>query len=64
MTFDLTRRGLIAGAAIAVPTLAFAQAKPQFAPIASILNGRVYRAGRAAQHLSRSRYPDPGSQRQ
>ena len=30
MTFDLTRRGLIAGAAIAAPTLALAQTKPQF----------------------------------
>ena len=42
MTFDLTRRFMLAGAAASVPTLALAQNKPQFAPIATILNGRVF----------------------
>src|ERR1700734_930920 len=36
MTFDLTRRGMIAGATASVPTLAFAQNKPQFAPISTV----------------------------
>jgi gluconolactonase len=43
MTFDLTRRGLIAGAAIAMPGMALAQTKgPQLAPVATVLNGRVF----------------------
>jgi len=55
MTFNLTRRGLIAGAAVAAPTLAFAQAaKPQLAPLSSILNGRVY-----GHDAPPNIYPDP-----
>ena len=54
MTFDLTRRGLLAGAAVAAPTLAFAQGKPQLAPSSSILNGRVYGTD-APPNI----YPDP-----
>src|SRR5665213_4255092 len=54
MTFDLTRRGMIAGAAVAAPTLVYAQNKPVFAPGNSILNGRIY--GRGAQP---NYYPDP-----
>jgi gluconolactonase len=42
MTFDLTRRGMIAGAAVAAPGLAYAQNKPQFAPLSTVLNGRVF----------------------
>ena len=64
MTFDLTRRGMIAGAAVSVPTLAFAQGKPQFAPIASVLNGRVYGPDAPPSIYPRSRHPDPGPQRQ
>ena len=33
MTFDLTRRGLVAGAAAMLPTAALAQAKAQLAPL-------------------------------
>ena len=55
MTFNLTRRGILAGAAIAAPTLAFAQAaKPQLAPSSSILNGRVY-----GHDAPPNIYPDP-----
>src|SRR5258708_35622753 len=55
MKFDLTRRGLIAGAAVAAPTLAFAQAaKPQLALSSSILNGRVY-----GHDAPPNIYPDP-----
>ncbi len=54
MTLDLTRRGMLAGAAASVPTLAFAQTKPQFAPQSSVLNGRVYGAGAPP-----NTYPDP-----
>ena len=42
MTFDLTRRGLVAGAAALLPTAAFGQAKAQLAPLTSILTGRTY----------------------
>lgn len=54
MTFNLTRRGILAGAAVSVPTLAFAQGKPQLAPSSSILNGRVYGTD-APPNI----YPDP-----
>ena len=54
MTFDLTRRFMLAGAAASVPTLALAQNKPQFAPQSSILNGRVYGPGAPP-----NTYPDP-----
>ena len=54
MKFDLTRRGLIAGAAIAAPTMALAQGKPQLAPITSIMNGRVY-----GPDAPPNIYPDP-----
>lgn len=54
MTFDLTRRGLLAGAAVAAPTLAFAQNKPVFAPSSSILNGRPY-----GPEAPPNTYPDP-----
>jgi len=54
MTFDLTRRGMIAGAAIAAPSLAYAQGKPQFAPSSSILNGRIY-----GPDAPPNIYPDP-----
>src|SRR5690348_3014345 len=55
MTFNLTRRTLLAGAAAAAPTLAFAQAaKPQLAPVSSILNGRVY-----GPDAPPNIYPDP-----
>jgi len=54
MTFNLTRRGILAGAAASVPTLAFAQSKAQLAPSSSILNGRVYGTD-APPNI----YPDP-----
>ena len=54
MTFDLTRRGLVAGAAALLPTAAFGQAKAQLAPLTSILTGRTY--GPDAPPVS---YPDP-----
>ena len=54
MTFHLTRRGILAGAAVSVPTLAFAQAKPPLAPITSIMNGRVY-----GPDAPPNIYPDP-----
>jgi len=54
MTFNLTRRGILAGAAVSVPTLAFAQAKPPVAPITSIMNGRVY-----GPDAPPNIYPDP-----
>jgi len=55
MKLDLTRRGLIAGAAIAAPTLALAQNRaPQYGPDSSILNGRVY-----GPDAPPNTYPDP-----
>ena len=54
MTFDLTRRGMLAGAAVLAPTMALAQAKPQFAPSTSILNGRIY-----GPDAPPNTYPDP-----
>jgi len=54
MTFNLTRRFMMAGAAASVPTLALAQTKPQFAPQSSILTGRVYGPGAPP-----NTYPDP-----
>jgi gluconolactonase len=54
MTFDLTRRGMLAGAAASVPGIALAQNKPQLAPQSSILNGRVYGPGAPP-----NTYPDP-----
>jgi len=54
MTFDLTRRGMLAGAAVAVPSLAYAQAKPALAPSTSILNGRIY-----GPDAPPNTYPDP-----
>jgi gluconolactonase len=54
MTFDLTRRGMIAGAAASVPVIAHAADKPQFAPASSVLNGRVYGPGAPP-----NTYPDP-----
>ena len=54
MTFDLTRRFMLAGAAVSMPTLALAQTKPQFAPASSVLNGRVYGPGAPP-----NTYPDP-----
>ena len=54
MTFDLTRRGLVAGAAALLPTAAFGQAKAQLAPLTSILTGRTY--GPDAPPVA---YPDP-----
>ena len=54
MTLDLTRRGMLAGAAASVPTLAFAQNKLQFAPQSSVLTGRIYGAGAPP-----NTYPDP-----
>jgi gluconolactonase len=54
MTFDLNRRLMLAGAAAAVPGLARAADKPQFAPASSILNGRVYGPGAPP-----NTYPDP-----
>ncbi len=54
MTFDLTRRTMLAGAAIAAPTAALAQAKAQLAPLTSIMTGRTY--GPGAPPVA---YPDP-----
>jgi gluconolactonase len=54
MTFDLTRRTLLAGAAVAAPTLALAQTKAQMAPSSSILNGRAY-----GSDAPPNTYPDP-----
>jgi gluconolactonase len=54
MTSNLTRRGMIAAAAMAAPGLAFAQGKPLLAPANSILNGRIF--GPDAQPNT---YPDP-----
>jgi gluconolactonase len=57
MTFDLTRRGMIAGAA-AAPTLvsvpSWAQTKPLLGPSNSVLNGRSYERGAPP-----NTYPDP-----
>lgn len=54
MTFDLTRRGLVAGAAALLPTAALAQTKAQLAPLTSIMTGRSY--GPDAPPVA---YPDP-----
>ena len=54
MSFNLTRRGMLAGAAVFAPTMALAQAKPQFAPLSSILNGRIY-----GPDAPPNVYPDP-----
>ena len=54
MKFDMTRRGMLAGAAVLAPTMALAQNKPMFAPSNSILNGRVYGPDAAP-----NTYPDP-----
>ena len=54
MTFNLTRRLMIAGAAASVPGMALAQNKPQLAPLSSILNGRVY-----GPDAPPNIYPDP-----
>jgi gluconolactonase len=54
MTFNLTRRGMLAGAAVSVPTLVNAQGKPMFAPANSILNGRAY-----GPDAPPNTYPDP-----
>ena len=54
MTHDLTRRSMIAGAAAAAPTLAYAQSKPVFAPTTSIINGRSY-----GPDAPPNIYPDP-----
>jgi gluconolactonase len=54
MTFDLTRRGLIAGAAIAAPGMALAQTKAQFGPEPNVLTGRDF-----GRHAPPSVYPDP-----
>ena len=53
MTFNLSRRLMLAGAAASVPGLALAQGK-QLAPITSILNGRVY-----GPDAPPNIYPDP-----
>ena len=54
MTFHLTRRGLIAGAAIAAPGVALAQTKAQFGPASSVLNGRPF-----GPDAPPNTYPDP-----
>jgi gluconolactonase len=54
MTFDLTRRGMIAGAAAIAPALAHAAEKPRLAPIASVLNGRDF-----GPNAPPTPYPDP-----
>src|ERR1700749_4004780 len=54
MMYDLSRRGLIASAAITIPSLALAQGKPQFGPEPNVLTGRSFEPGTAP-----SVYPDP-----
>lgn len=55
MSFALSRRGILCGAASLVPTLACAaDNKPQFGPNTSILNGRTYGPDAAPNY-----YPDP-----
>jgi gluconolactonase len=54
MTFNLTRRGMIAAAAVAAPGLAMAQTRPQFGPESSVLNGRTFGEGAPP-----NTYPDP-----
>jgi len=54
MSFNLSRRGIIAGAAALAPTMAFAQGKAQLAPLNTVLNGRTY--GPGAPPVA---YPDP-----
>ena len=54
MAFDLSRRAMLAGAAAAVPTTAFAQNKAQLAPIVSVLNGRDF-----GPNAPPTIYPDP-----
>ena len=54
MTFNLTRRGMLAAAATAVPTLAAAQNKPLFGPTASVLTGRTW-----GPDAPPNTYPDP-----
>jgi len=54
MTFNLTRRGMLAAAATAVPTLAAAQNKPLFGPTDSVLTGRTW-----GPDAPPNTYPDP-----
>ena len=54
MTFNLTRRGMIAGAALAAPVLAHAQPRAALAPASTVLTGRTFGEG-AAPNI----YPDP-----
>ncbi len=54
MPFDLSRRGMLAGAAAIAPTLAHAADKPMLAQGTSILNGRSY-----GPDAPPNTYPDP-----
>jgi gluconolactonase len=54
MTFDMTRRGILAGAAVLAPGMAFGQAKPAFAPSTTVLNGRIF-----GPDAPPNIYPDP-----